>query len=65
MEALQKALGADVHSAEAVGWRGDDLEAECFAYLAVRSLRKSPFSFPKTTRVPRPMRGGVHHRAPV
>lgn len=65
MEALRKALGAAVHGAEAVGWRGDDLEAECFAYLAVRSLRKLPQSFPKTTRVPRPMRGGVYHRAPV
>ncbi len=65
MEALAKALGAAVHAAEAVGWRGDDLEAECFAYLAVRSLRKLPLSFPKTTRVPRPMRGGVFHRAPA
>lgn len=65
MEALTKALDADVHDAEAVGWRGDALEAECFAYLAVRSLRKLPLSFPRTTRVPRPTPGGVYHRAPV
>ncbi len=65
MEALSKALDAPVASAEDVGWRGDDLEAECFAYLAVRSLRKLPLSFPRTTRVPRPMLGGVFHRAPV
>lgn len=65
MEALVKALERDVRSAEEVGWRGDDLEAECFAYLAVRSLRKLPISFPKMTRVPRPMLGGVHHRAPA
>lgn len=65
MEALGKALDGVVATAEDVGWRGDDLEAECFAYLAVRSLRKLPLSFPKTTRAPRPMRGGVFHRAPV
>lgn len=65
MEALEKALGAPTLVAENVGWRGDDLEAECFAYLAVRSLRKLPLSFPKTTRVPRPTTGGVFHRAPL
>jgi len=65
MEALKKALEAPVLTAEEVGWRGDDLEAECFAYLAVRSLKKLPLSFPKTTRVSAPMQGGVFHRAPV
>lgn len=65
MGALTKALQSDVRTAEAVGWRGDYLEAECFAYLAVRSLRKLPLSFPRTTRVPRPVRGGVHCRAPA
>ncbi len=65
LQALTKALGGAVRTAEEVDWRGDDLEAECFAYLAVRSLRKLPLSYPRTTRVPRPMRGGVFHRAPV
>jgi anhydro-N-acetylmuramic acid kinase len=65
MKALADALDADVHAAESVGWRGDALEAECFAYLAVRSLRKFPISYPKTTRVPRPLQGGVYSRAPV
>ncbi len=65
MEALVKALEAPVAPAEEVGWRGDDLEAECMAFLAVRRLRKLPISFPKTTRAPRPMQGGVHYRAPV
>ncbi|MEQ8934265.1 MAG: anhydro-N-acetylmuramic acid kinase [Amphiplicatus sp.] len=62
MEALAKALSAPVRAAEEAGWRGDDLEAECFAYLAVRSLKGLPLSFPKTTRVPKPMPGGVLHR---
>ncbi|PQA88993.1 anhydro-N-acetylmuramic acid kinase [Hyphococcus luteus] len=65
MTALRERLEAEVVTAEDAGWRGDDLEAECFAYLAVRSLKKLPISYPKTTRVPRPMTGGVFHRAPV
>ncbi|MEE2692838.1 MAG: anhydro-N-acetylmuramic acid kinase [Pseudomonadota bacterium] len=63
MEALAKALSAPVLAAEDVGWRGDDLEAECFAYLAVRSLKGLPLSFPKTTRVPKATPGGALHRA--
>lgn len=59
MEALGKALSAPVIPAEDVGWRGDDLEAECFGYLAVRTLRDLPISFPKTTRAPHALRGGV------
>ena len=65
MEALGAALDDDVHAADELGWNGDALEAECFAYLAVRSLRKLPLSFPRTTRVPRPMKGGTHHLAPA
>ncbi len=65
MTALQKTLRAPVKTAESAGWRGDDLEAECFGYLAVRSLKKLPLSFPNTTRAPAPMRGGVFHRSPV
>jgi len=48
--------------AEAVGWRGDAIEAECFAFLAVRALRGLPISYPATTGVPRPMTGGRLHR---
>lgn len=44
--------------AETLGWRGDAVEAECFAFLAVRVLRGLPISFPTTTGVPRPMTGG-------
>jgi anhydro-N-acetylmuramic acid kinase len=64
MTALQKALEAPVVAAEDAGWRGDDLEAECFAFLAVRSLKRLPLTFPRTTRAPRPLSGGVHWRAP-
>jgi anhydro-N-acetylmuramic acid kinase len=60
---LRRYLGNNVQTAEDVGWRGDDLEAEAFAYLAVRALRGLPLSLPTTTGVPRPMTGGVFHRA--
>ncbi len=48
--------------AETVGWRGDAIEAECFAFLAVRALRGLPISYPGTTGVPRPTTGGRLHR---
>lgn len=54
-------LGEVVQPAEHFGLNGDAIEAEAFAYLAVRSLRKLPLSFPSTTRVPQPMTGGVHY----
>lgn len=65
MEALGATLDGAVHDAESLGWRCDALEAECAAYLAVRSLRKLPLTFPRTTRAPRPIIGGTYHRAPA
>jgi len=56
--------GVEVTPVEAVGWRGDALEAEAFGYLAVRSLKGLPLSLPTTTGVPRPMAGGQFHPAP-
>jgi anhydro-N-acetylmuramic acid kinase len=35
------------------------MEAEAWAYLAVRSLKGLPISFPGTTGVPAPLPGGV------
>ena len=49
---------ADVLSAEDVGWNGDMLEAQAFAFLAVRTLKGLPISFPETTGCPEPMTGG-------
>jgi anhydro-N-acetylmuramic acid kinase len=46
-------------SAEDRGWNGDDLEAQAFAYLAVRHLLGLPISYPHTTGVDAPMGGGV------
>lgn len=59
MSMLRHELGVPVQTAEDVGWRGDTLEAEAFAFLAVRSLRGLPLSLPATTGAPSPMTGGV------
>jgi anhydro-N-acetylmuramic acid kinase len=62
MQALRDRTGGDVASAEEVGWRGDYIEAEGFAYLAMRSVKGLPLSLPGTTGVPKPMSGGRLHR---
>jgi anhydro-N-acetylmuramic acid kinase len=45
--------------AEALGLDGDFIEAEAWAYLAVRSALKLPITFPETTGAPAPMTGGI------
>ena len=45
-------------TANDVGWDGSALEAQIFAYLAVRSLEGLPLSFPNTTGVHYPVSGG-------
>jgi anhydro-N-acetylmuramic acid kinase len=64
MEALRRRLATSVRRVEDVGWDGDALEAQAFAYLAVRSLRGLPLSLPSTTGVCRPTPGGRLFRAP-
>src|SRR4029077_20457452 len=63
MSALRTALGVPVEPVESVGWDGDAVEAQAFAYLAVRSLAGLPLSLPMTTGGPRPMDGGRLDRA--
>jgi anhydro-N-acetylmuramic acid kinase len=58
MIALRKVLGVPVEPVEAVGWNGDALEAQCFGFLAARVARRLPLTFPGTTGVPGPTRGG-------
>jgi anhydro-N-acetylmuramic acid kinase len=48
-----------VETAADVGWSADALEAQAFAYLAVRALNRLPITFPTTTGVPRPLTGGI------
>lgn len=63
MQALRAALPCPVRLVDEVGWDGDALEAQAFAFMAVRSRRGLPLSFPGTTGVPRPMPGGRFHPA--
>ncbi|MFC3713789.1 anhydro-N-acetylmuramic acid kinase [Sphingoaurantiacus capsulatus] len=63
MTMLRQRLNMPVDPVEAVGWDGDMLEAQAFAYLAVRVLDGKPTSFPTTTGVPQPIGGGRVHRS--
>ncbi len=58
MAALARLLGVPVRPVEAVGWDGDALESQAFAYLAIRSRRGLPLSLPTTTGAPQPLTGG-------
>jgi anhydro-N-acetylmuramic acid kinase len=59
MSALGKLLPGRLLHAQELGWSADSIEAEAFAFLAVRSLLDLPLSFPGTTGVPEPAMGGL------
>ena len=59
MAMIADACAIPAEPIEALGYNGDATEAEGFGYMAVRSLRGLPISFPGTTGVPRPLAGGV------
>ncbi|KIM00129.1 Anhydro-N-acetylmuramic acid kinase [Paramagnetospirillum magnetotacticum MS-1] len=61
MSALSRGLSAPVEPVEAVGWNGDALEAQAFAFLAVRSLAGLMLTYPETTGVSSPQTGGRRH----
>lgn len=63
MRMLAQRLGAPVVGTEQVGLDGDAIEAQAFAYMAVRSLRGLALSGPSTTGVSRPLTGGRLHSA--
>ncbi|MEQ8831961.1 MAG: anhydro-N-acetylmuramic acid kinase [Alphaproteobacteria bacterium] len=58
MSGLGLRLGVPVEPVEKAGWDGDVLEAQAFAFMAVRSRLGLPISFPGTTGVARPLTGG-------
>ena len=55
---LRDLLQASVIVAEDIGMNGDSMEAEAWAYLAVRCLRGLAITFPGTTGVAAPLSGG-------
>jgi anhydro-N-acetylmuramic acid kinase len=58
MRMIAEAAGCPAESVEAAGLDGDMLEAQAFAFLAVRVARGLPTSAPGTTGVPAPICGG-------
>jgi anhydro-N-acetylmuramic acid kinase len=58
LEMIEAAVGAPVKPAEKFGWSSDAMEAQAFAYLAVRSSLGLPITFPGTTGVAVAMTGG-------
>jgi anhydro-N-acetylmuramic acid kinase len=62
MAMLRARVNAPVLAAEEAGWNGDAMEAEAFAYLAMRAKKGLPLSLPTTTGVKQPMTGGKFHR---
>jgi len=55
---ISEVTGLPAVTAEAVGWRGDLIEAEAFAVLAARTLKRLPISWPGATGVSEPCPGG-------
>ena len=58
MAMLSDACEIPAEPIESLGQNGDATEAEGFAYMAVRSLKGLPISFPATTGVAEPLTGG-------
>ncbi len=58
MREIAARTGVACDPVETVGWNGDALEAEAFAWLAVRAAAGKPISWPETTGVAAPMTGG-------
>jgi anhydro-N-acetylmuramic acid kinase len=58
MKAFAERLPVPVRPAEDHGWRGDSIEAEAIAYLAARTAKGLPITFPRTTGAPQPLIGG-------
>jgi anhydro-N-acetylmuramic acid kinase len=64
MAGLSEALPLPVEPVETIGLRGDSLEAELMAFLAARSLKGLPLTFPETTGARSNCTGGRLCRAP-
>ena len=59
IKSLQSKFVAKVIVAEDIDLDGDSLEAEAFAYLAVRSMLGKPYTFKNTTGVSKSSSGGI------
>ena len=58
IDCLEREVPGVVTRSDDLGWNGDAIEAQAFAYLAIRSILGLPISFPGTTGVAEPLTGG-------
>ncbi|WP_374545539.1 anhydro-N-acetylmuramic acid kinase [Rhodoblastus sp.] len=59
VRALAERAPSPVRRAEDFGWDSQAIEAQAFAFLAVRSVKGLPLTFPTTTGVREPTSGGA------
>ncbi len=59
---IAERCGMTAEPCDALGWNGDGVEAQGFAYMAARALAGLPISFPGTTGVSEAMTGGIVSR---
>ncbi|MEE2950649.1 MAG: anhydro-N-acetylmuramic acid kinase [Pseudomonadota bacterium] len=64
MAEIAKRSRVEMVDADALGLRGDAIEAELFALLAMRTMRGLPSSFPTTTGAAEPTVAGIIAKAP-
>ena len=55
---LKSLLKKNIYDIDKFNYDGDFIEAQAFAYLAIRSYFKKNISFPSTTKVIKPISGG-------
>ncbi|MBQ6853894.1 MAG: anhydro-N-acetylmuramic acid kinase [Alphaproteobacteria bacterium] len=56
---IKQKLSGQIHTGSECHWLNDTLNAQAYAFLAVRSLTGLPISYPQTTGVPEPFSGGT------
>ena len=59
ISAIQNKIKYKLLIAENLNWDGDSIEAQAFAYLAIRSLKGMPYTYKNTTSVKESCSGGV------
>jgi len=63
MAMIAEKANLPIVNSDDLGLNGDAIEAQAFAYLAIRRLENLPITFPGTTGVHQAMTGGVIHTA--
>ena len=58
-KAIMNYLNDRAFDIDEFNYDGDFIESQAFAYLAIRTLKKMPISFPGTTRCKKPSTGGI------